>query len=246
MRGRLGVLAAAAAAAAGAAWTTAGAQTCLGLPSFASGLVQLSGAASVGKIGTTGNITGPRTFFEARTVSGGLSIGVWRGLFGGGAIGVTNYDDVDGSTTEYSANVGYEGTYGPWDTGRRISVCPYATGMWGSGPEEQTSGFDLKHRLLTAGLHVGAPLGFNPSVRAIPSVGFSYAAERFDPENNDNGDGFQPDDAEHGGFIDVALGIVFNDRIGVRPMLRVPIGLDNNKVGFGATVAINIGPPVRR
>ena len=211
-------------------------QTCLGLPSFASGVVQLSGRL------LTGN--------DRTSVGGGLAAGVGNGVFGGVVGGVLTYDDelksstgLDGNTSTIAGILGFERPLGFGTPGRRAKVCPVAGGLMGFGPENPATGEDAELLEGFAGFSVGARFGGSrPAFDLVPTVLGAAIYQKFDPQGDENAGGLEPDDTETGGLFEIGLGLVFNGRFGILPLVSIPIGFDNTDPTFGLRVAINFGP----
>src|SRR5215468_10322440 len=87
----------------------AAAQTCVGMPSFASGKMQVAGGG---------------TFTDgANGFAGTFGYGAPKGLYGKAGIGSTSYDALNGSSLDF----GFTGGYSiPLESKRMAEVCPVA------------------------------------------------------------------------------------------------------------------------
>ena len=142
--------------------TKAVAQTCVGMPSFASGQMQIAGGGS---------------FADGTSSFGGtFGYGTPKALYGKAGIGTTSYDGFDGSSFDLSVGGGYQV---PLQTSRTAELCPIASLSIGSGPNDIVgSGVDMSSRTFALGASVGALVGHSTQVRILPNASFQFANTR--------------------------------------------------------------------
>jgi hypothetical protein len=212
-----------------AAIPAAGAQNCLGLPSFAAAPLRVDGGLS------TGN--------DATSFTVGASVGAARGPFGSLAYDRTNFDD-DGTNVDLSANGftvsgGYELNLTSSATAPRataFSLCPVASfGYQKADFDEIGDEIDLTTKLFSLGVSLGAPIASSPTLALVP-----FATLRF-LNVNTNSDAFAVDESEQGGALDLGLGLVLNRLFTIRPLISIPIGFEEVDTSFGVTVHFNFG-----
>src|SRR4051812_21350499 len=110
--------------------TKAAAQTCVGMPSFSSGRMQVTGGGSFAD--------------GANSFGGTFGYGTPKGLYGKAGLGSTSYDALDGSSLDLSLGGGYQV---PLQTSRTAELCPVASLSIGSGPKDILgSGVDMSSR----------------------------------------------------------------------------------------------------
>ncbi|MBX3175620.1 MAG: hypothetical protein KF709_14530 [Gemmatimonadaceae bacterium] len=195
------------------------AQACLGNPSFAQGHLQLSGDVMTGNDATS---------FGAGW--GGGSESVFGGVFAGG----TTFKGVTGTQLLAGANIGYQVPA----TAGTAQICPLLSAQFGFGPKDIDGfGTDLTSRAVGFGLALGGELVRGSRLAIVPSVqlGFAYSANIFD------GVGGSVEEADTYGTAGLALGLVLNDQLSVRPNVLFPIGLEGADPVFGIGFSLNYG-----
>jgi hypothetical protein len=212
-------------------------QTCLGLPSFHSGRIQLAAHGSFGE--------------DARSFEGSFSLGTNK-VFGGLSLGAVDYDQIAGSTLLIGGGVGYQL---PLGASSSFHVCPGIRASVGFGPDDIFGGVsdsagvrqdphpgdDASTFAFVAGLSLGASLG-SPRVRLNPTAGLGLAYSSFDLKDP-GGSGAERSDTY--GALDFAVGVIFRSTFSVRPAVTIPLGLEGADPVFGVTLAINVGAGAR-
>ncbi|HEY7634887.1 MAG TPA: hypothetical protein VH763_05060 [Gemmatimonadales bacterium] len=199
----------------------AAAQTCVGMPSFSSGQMQLAGGG---------------TFADgANSFGGTFGYGVPKGLYGKAGIGTTSYDGLGGSSFDFNVGGGYQV---PLHASRVAELCPVASLSLGSGPNDIVgTGADMSSRTFAAGASVGALLGRSPQLRFVPNASFQFANTRVKLD-----DGTDPaSDSQTYGLLSLGTGFVFNSRFSLNPSISIPVGLDGGDASFGIIGAMNFG-----
>jgi hypothetical protein len=200
----------------------AAAQTCVGMPSFTSGHMQVAGG---------GAFTDGVNSFGAS-----LGYGVPAGLYGKAGLGTTDYDGLDGSSFDLNLSGGYQTTMG-----RRhdVAVCPVANFSYGSGPNDiGGSGVDMSSTSIGFGFMAGKVLGRNPRMQFIPNAGLGFAYSKIKLEDSAGG---SVDGSDSYALATMGVGLLFNSSVSVNPSLSFPIGQEGGDPVFGLGVALNFG-----
>ena len=194
------------------------AQACLGLPSLATFPVNLGIGA---EFADNAKSYGARVGFGSPTA------------FGGVAAARNDYDDVDeGSTT-----LAFDGGLSfPVGVSRRAAMCPIATIGYEFGPNFDTPLGELNVGTLSlaAGVGFGGVAYSTEGLQILPFASAQLAYARVSIELDDESES----DSESFGLLDLGLGFQFNQRFVVRPVLTVPLGLDDSDPVFGLSFVI--------
>ncbi|HEY8256320.1 MAG TPA: hypothetical protein VIG08_01570 [Gemmatimonadales bacterium] len=201
--------------------TKAVAQTCVGMPSFSSGQMQVAGGGSFAD-GASG-------------FSGTFGYGAPKSVFGKAGIGTTSYDGLDGSSFDFGVAGGYQI---PLQSKRTAEVCPIASLSLGSGPNDVgISSVDMSSRTFAFGGALGVLVGRSSQVQFVPNASFQFANTR-----NTIDDGTtSASGSESYGLLTLGTGFLFHSRFSVNPSISIPVGLDNSSTSFGLGGAINFG-----
>jgi hypothetical protein len=199
----------------------AAAQTCVGMPSFSTGQMQVTGG---GQFADGGNSFG-----------GTFGYGVPKGLYGKAALGTTSYDGLDGSSVDFGVSGGYQV---PLHASKVAELCPVASLSIGSGPKDILStGTDMSSRTFALGASVGAVLGRNPQLRFVPNGSFQFANSRIKLDDGTN----SASDSQSYGLLTLGTGFLFSSRFSLNPSISIPVGLDGADASFGLVGAMNFG-----
>ena len=201
--------------------SSASAQTCVGMPSFASGQMQVAGGG---------------TFADgANGFAGTFGYGAPKGLYGKAGVGTTSYDGLNGSSLDFGVAGGYSI---PLETKRTAELCPVASLSIGSGPKDIAgSGVDMSSRTFAFGASLGALVNKSSQVQILPNAAFQFANTR-----NTLDDGTtSASGSESYGLLTLGTGFVFHSRFSVNPSISIPVGLDGSSTSFGLGGAINFG-----
>jgi hypothetical protein len=187
----------------------AGAQSCLGLPSFVAGSVHLNAAGE---------------FPEAATsYAVGIGAGRPNNLFGNLGGGQVAYDGFTEKTSYGFLEFGYQLPIS------RAQLCPIAGGSYSVGPDDDAAGIKITAPGATAGLALGLPIGFGP-FQLIPNAAVRYEYAQEKTEIVDSG---STTVTYANGVVDVGLGFVIFDRFSVQPIARFRFGGDSNENTLG-------------
>lgn len=207
----------------GLARVPAGAQTCLGLASFSTGPMQVTGAGSFTQ--------------HSNALGVGVGYGFPAGLFASGAVGTSSTDAFDGSSLDLSTALGYEF---PLGKAGQLRVCPLAGLGLQLGPKSTfQSGVDRSDRMASLGFSVGALFRTGPRAQVAPSAGLSYAYEKSQAENDAGALLFQISNSYL--LAQVGVGFILNSNISLRPRIDIPLGWNSNEPTLGFTVGFNFG-----
>jgi hypothetical protein len=197
-------------------------QTCLGLPSFARGPVNIRGAVA------TGN--------DVVSFGGGIQAG-GPSVFAGGGVDYLSYSDFDESAIGVSANVG---TQIPFGAGRRSSFCPVIEASLGFGPDFDFLGddYEIRSRSVLIGLAVGTNIDAGESVRVVPNIlgGLGYGGTKIEVNGAELASG-----TDTYGVVRAGLGFLFSGTFGLTPFVTVPLGVDGLDPSFGIWLSLALG-----
>ena len=199
--------------------TTAAAQVCLGNASFAANHLQMSGSYT---------FTSDFDELGAAFTSGSNS--VFAGL------GVSSYS-VDGG----DPNLRIGGTLGyqvPVSAKGRVQACPLLRATYGLPTDDYNgTGGELTTQSYGIGLAFGGTLLQRERLALIPSVQASVQRDIFTERG-----GLAPDDlADTYATVGVALGIVMNDALSLRPSMSLPVNAAFDEWLFGIGLSLNYG-----
>jgi hypothetical protein len=199
----------------------AAAQACAGMPSFASGPMQITAGGSFAD--------------GASSFGGTFGYGVPNGLYGKAGIGTTSYDGFDGSSFDFGASGGYQV---PLHSSRKAELCPIASLSFGSGPNDVIgSGVDMSSRNIAFGAALGALVGNNPQMQILPNASFQFANSRVTLDDGTS----STSGSESYGLLTLGTGFVFNSRFSLNPSVSIPMGLSGSEASFGLMGAIKFG-----
>jgi len=199
----------------------AAAQTCVGMPSFSSGQMQV--AAST-------------TFADgANSFGGSFGYGVPKSFYGKAGLATTSYDGFDGSSFDLSFGGGYQI---PVRMSRTSELCPVANLSFGSGPNDIAgSGIDMSSRTFSLGAAFGTQVGNSPQMQILPNASFQFANTRLSMD-----DGTESiSGSESYALLTLGTGFVFNQRYSLNPSVSLPMGLDGSDASFSLAGAIHFG-----
>lgn len=198
--------------------SAAAAQVCQGNLPFTSSRVHLGGM-----LGLSDNTT---------SFGAGLTLGRAQGLYGGGSLGLVDYDGLGGSSFTLGGGIGYTM---PLSRGSKVEICPGATVSFAFGPNDVgVAPFeaDLSSQTLTAGASVGAPVVLNPSLTLLPfgsgALGYTHLKVSAGGQSTSDSDVYF--------VLGFGAGFQFSRSIVVVPGLTFPIGADGSD-----DVIFNIG-----
>lgn len=203
-------------------------QTCLGLASFSTGKMQVSGNGQFAE--------------GANRFGAGIAYGLPSNIFAGAQISTTSYDAADASSLGVGANVGYQLSVGK---AANIHVCPVASFELGMGPDDDATETNASSQNATIGFSLGTTMGASPRLQIVPSAGLGLAYSKLKLEVASTSSEL----SDTYGQAQLGVGLIFNQSIAVRPSVSIPLGLEGSDPTFGLTVAYSFGSkpaPARR
>ena len=202
--------------------TNAFAQPCLGTASFGSGPARIGAGVDVGP--------------DARQYAAQLSVGKPAGPFAAGTIGLVEFDEIDETGTSFAGELGF--SLGVSATSP-FEVCP-VIGIGHLSADVGAGGFsaEISSRVLSAGLAIGGVASSTPTVAFVPAIVLAYTNENVKSEGV-----LELEESEDYGMVTLIAGLVFNQRVTVRPNIAFPIGLDDSDPAYGVGIGINFGTP---
>jgi hypothetical protein len=196
----------------------ASAQTCLGMPSFQDGQYQVSLGA---------------TFSEgAQGFGGGGALGT-DDLFIGASLALTDVDGADSTATSFAVTMGASFVVNQRE---QIQACPVASVILTGGPD--VGAVDVSGVGLRAGGRLGIVGYESGDLQIVPTFGLDIAYDRI---NGDVGDVETTLARETYVILRFGAGFILNKRVGIVPVLGVPLGLDGSDPEFSFVVAYNFG-----
>lgn len=198
---------------------SAAAQACLGNASFANNHLQM-----------TGDYTFSSDFDQlgASFVSGSNS--VFAGL------GLNSYAFRGGDPNlRISGTVGYQV---PVSASGRVQACPLLRASYGLATDDYNgTGGELTTQSYGFGLALGGTMLQRSRFALVPSVQASVQRDAFTVRG-----GFAPDDfSDTYGLVGVALGLVMNESLSLRPSMQLPLNASFDDPVFGIALALNYG-----
>jgi hypothetical protein len=199
------------------------AQTCQGLPSFATAQVQVNGEASLTA--------------ESNAVGGGISGGLPAGPFGQVSLANRTHQDFGRSSLDVGAATGYEFALGQ---GSRVHLCPVLAGALQLGPNNAFNS-DV-HRLSQSariGLSVGTELAPFGRWNVVPAFALSYAYQRDEAKDQAGAMLFRISD--YYTLAQLGIGFVYKSTLSLRPYVDLPLWLDGGVPTVGVMVGYGLG-----
>jgi hypothetical protein len=201
--------------------TRAAAQTCVGMPSFSTGQMQVSGGGAFAD--------GMNSF------GGSFGYGTPKALYGKAGVGTTSYDALNGSSFDLNLGGGYQV---PLKSSRMAQLCPVANLSIGSGPKNVVgSGVDMSSRTFSFGAAVGGLVGHSSQMQILPNASFQLANTRATADDGTT----SASASESYGILTLGTGFVFSSRFSVNPSVSIPVGLDGSSTLFGLSAAMFFG-----
>jgi hypothetical protein len=202
--------------------TSAAAQVCQGDLSFR-GSSKHVGAA----LGMSDNAT---------SFGAGLAVGHSKGWYGGGSVGVSSYDNVDGNGLGLGGGIGYAMAMAPKS---RWQMCPGASLSLGFGPNFDVAGASTHNssQTLALGVSLGTVAPLSRSVNLLPFFSASMAHTR--ASVSVNGASTSLDDNYL--LLGMGAGFQFSPSLVIRPTLSLAAGadlVDDTVFGLGITWAL--------
>ena len=168
---------------------------------------------------------------------GGLTVGHSKGWFGGGSLGMTNYDQASAHSVGLGGGVGYSM---PLANRSKWQMCPGATLSLGFGPNFDVGGTTARtfSQTMALGLSLGTSMPMSKTVNVLPFGSVSLAYTRATVKVN----GTSASGSDNYMVFGMGAGFQFSPNLVVRPSLSLLAaadqGVDNTIFGLGLTWAI--------
>jgi hypothetical protein len=194
--------------------SSAQAQACLGLPSFANGSVRVNLSAEFPE--------------DARSYAAGIGAGKHNGLFGNIGGGQIMYDDYDPKARFGFVEIGMQLPIAG------AQLCPVAGGYYARGPDDEDFGIEVTSYGGSGGLALGMPVALS-GFSLIPNVAVRYNYST--SEVVETGVGTEESTVKDG-LVDLGLAIILANRISVQPLFHIPFASDDDATSFGVFVSL--------
>jgi hypothetical protein len=168
----------------------------------------------------------------------GLAVGHSKGWYGGGSVGVSTYDNIDGNGLGIGGGVGYAM---PMAQKSKWQMCPGASLSLGFGPNFDVAGVSTHNsaQTLALGVSLGTVASLSKSVNLLPFFSASMAHTNLSAKVN----GTSNSVSDNYLLLGMGAGFQFSPSLVIRPSLSLASGVDNNIVentmwGLGITWAL--------
>ena len=187
---------------------TASAQACQGDLAFA-GSAHLAGGLGMSD--------------GATSFGAGMNVGHPQGLYGGGQLGLINYDNLDGNSWTVGGGLGYAM---PLQKGSKWQLCPGGSLNMGFGPSIDAGAagtVKMSMQTVNAGASIGTSMPLSQSFTLIPFGAASLAYTRVSASSQ----GVSASQSKTYLALGVGAGFQFSPSFVVRPALNLAVGADN-------------------
>ena len=201
----------------------AGGQTCLGLASFASGIVRAEGAIQ----------------FEAggNAYGAGLAAGAPGGVFASGDVSRSSFDALDESAAGFTTTAGYA-----VNLVRRegLQVCPVVGFAHQSGPNftNGAGSFTSSSNAFAFGASLGSMFTASPAFSLAPFTAVTRETDHV--STNDFGTDVSISQSHYN--IQLGVGLVIDRTITFQPAVSLPAGLSGGRPTYSFAFSLNFGP----
>lgn len=196
---------------------TAGAQTCLGAPSFRVAPYQAGVGAS---------------FTEGLRQVEGTFAGGGESLFAGAGLSVLNFTDADEKTAGVSAFAGAEFAT---DRRDRVLLCPIVRLGFLAGPD--FGPVDVSSVSLRGGGSIGVIAAEDGDLAVVPFFGLAVAYNRVSTEIGD----VESSASDTGGVADLGVGLILTRTVGITPQVSIPFSTGGSDAVFTIRFTFNFG-----
>jgi len=202
--------------------TAAAAQVCQGDLSFRGSRKHVGGS-----LGITDHTT---------ALGGGMTFGHVQGLFGGGSVGMVDYDAPLGSSLALNGGIGYSM---PLSQRSKWQVCPGGTLSLGFGPSIDLGGTSahMSTQTVSLGASFGTVFPMNKSVTMLPfgSVGLGHTNVSL------SANGASASNSDTYLMLGFGAGFQLSPTFALRPALGFAVGadyIDDTVFSLGFTIAL--------
>ena len=159
---------------------------------------------------------------------GGVLVGHRQGLFGGGSLGLTDYQAPLGSSFSVNGLVGYSI---PLEGARKWEFCPVGTLSLGFGPDVGTA--NVSTQTLTGGTSVGTSLPLSQSISLLPFGAVAIGYTRLSASSG----GVSGSTSDTYFLFDFGAGFKITPNLVIQPTLGFAVATENpDDTRFGVNV----------
>ena len=202
--------------------SAATAQVCQGDLSFRNSRTHVGGALAVSD--------------NASSFGGGVAFGHAQGWYGGGSLGVLNYDNIDGNSLVVGGALAYAL---PMQRKARWQFCPGGTLSMGFGPNVDVGGasMHLSTQTMSLGASAGTVVPMSKTVNLLPYGSAAFGYTRATAKVNGNSTTYTDSYL----LLGMGAGFQFTPSLVLRPSLNLAAGadlIDDTVFGLSVTFAL--------
>jgi hypothetical protein len=173
---------------------------------------------------------------NATSFAGGLSRGHAKGWYGGGSVGMLQYDNNGGNSLIVGGGLGYSM---PVQARSKWQVCPGGTLSLGFGPSIDVGGNTMKtsSQTISLGASFGTSVAMSRTKNLLPFVSTSFGHTRVSAKIN----GASTSASDNYLLIGAGAGFQLTPSLVLRPSMALAAGadlIDDTTFGFGVTWAL--------
>jgi opacity protein-like surface antigen len=173
---------------------------------------------------------------NATSFAGGLSRGHAKGWYGGGSVGMLQYDNNGGNSLIVGGGLGYSM---PVQARSKWQVCPGGTLSLGFGPSIDVGGNSMKmsSQTITLGASFGTSVAMSRTKNLLPFVSAAFGHTRVSAKINGN----STSASDNYLLLGAGAGFQLTPSLVLRPSMALAAGadlIDDTTFGFGVTWAL--------
>ena len=173
---------------------------------------------------------------NATSFAGGLSRGHAKGWYGGGSVGMLQYDNNGGNSLIVGGGLGYSM---PVQARSRWQVCPGGTLSLGFGPSIDVGGNSMKmsSQTISLGASFGTSVAMSRTKNLLPFVSAAFGHTRVSAKINGN----STSASDNYLLLGAGAGFQLTPSLVLRPSMALASGadlIDDTTFGFGITWAL--------
>ena len=173
---------------------------------------------------------------NATSFAGGLSRGHAKGWYGGGSVGMLQYDNNGGNSLIVGGGLGYSM---PVQARSRWQVCPGGTLSLGFGPSIDVGGNSMKmsSQTISLGASFGTSVAMSRTKNLLPFVSAAFGHTRVSAKINGNSTSL----SDNYLLLGAGAGFQLTPSLVLRPSMALASGadlIDDTTFGFGVTWAL--------
>lgn len=173
---------------------------------------------------------------NATSFAGGLSRGHAKGWYGGGSVGMLQYDNNGGNSVIVGGGLGYSM---PVQARSKWQVCPGGTLSLGFGPSIDVGGNSMKmsSQTISLGASFGTSVAMSRTKNLLPFVSAAFGHTRVSAKINGNSTSV----SDNYLLLGAGAGFQLTPSLVLRPSMALASGadlIDDTTFGFGITWAL--------